>query len=594
MAHRTSGSSGGRSNATRKRYGKTLPRLFTPPLAAGEPGPCGCGCALTEATSLGFDAVWFAGELLHMTLFPWQRWLLIHGLEIVPDEEFPGLTRFRFRKLVVLVGRQNGKSTLSVVLSLWAMYRLGVGTVLGTAQDLDTAEEVWSRAVDLVEETKELPDGTEVFVRPDLHELVKQIGRTNGKYALVLKTDSRYKIKAANRRAGRGFSAELILLDELREHETWEAWSAITKTTNAKRDAQIWCLSNAGDAKSVVLRHLRLIAHRELGDPDGEISRDERQQDEFDALFAEQMGDEPELVKSLADIAAEDDGGLGEDDAESIFLAEWSATPECNVLDPEEWAQSNPSLGYMTSIRTIAGDAKNDPEWVFRTEVLCQWPRGNIEGPFDADLWERTLNHVVETAAGPTLADEDRIVGRKVATVAVAHDRSRAHVVFSGHRADGKAQAVVVESMRGVEGIRPWLEAHRDEILFVTGQERGAQESQLLADWRDDPTFVIPVTPCGGQNLTAALGTARDLLRTGMVRHNPQPVLDVPAATAVTKELGGGNVINLGKSPGDASPVQAWAIGLHMLSRPAQKAAAIPVPPRIRRVSRSGIMTRDF
>ena len=592
-SRRTSAASGARSRA-KKLFGKTTPRLFTPPLAEGPPGPCGCGCALTEETSYGFDAVEFAEKVLRVKLFPWQRWLLIHGLEVVDDEDHPEAQRFRFRKLVVLVGRQNGKSTLSVVLSLWAMYRLGVGTVLGTAQDLDTAEEVWSRAVDLVEETYDLPDGTEAYVRPELARHVKQVVRTNGKYALNLKTGSRYKIKAASRRAGRGFSAELILLDELREHQTWDAWAAITKTTNSKRDAQIWCFSNAGDATSVVLAHLRMLAHRELGDPDGDIARDERTQADFDATFDDIADNEESLAKSLAEIAAEEAGDFDDEEVESIFLAEWSATPDCDVLDRQEWAQANPSLGYMTEVRTIAGDAAADPEWVFRTEVLCQWPRGLIDGPFSADQWEQTLNRVVETPQGPTLADEDRIVGRKVATVAIAQDRSRSHVIFSGRRADGKAQAVVVATMRGTEGLRPWLEEHRGDIAFVTGQDRGAQESPLLADWKADPTFTLQVIPCGGQNLTAAIGTARDLLRTGQVRHNPQPVLDVPAAMAVVKELGGGSVIDLRKSPGDASPVQAWAIGLHMLSRPAQHLAVAPTPPRIRRMQPSGFMSREL
>jgi phage terminase large subunit-like protein len=77
-------------------------------------------------------------------LLPWQRWLLIHMLELLPDNSL------RFRTVVVLVARQNGKSTLSQVLALWFMYVYGVGMVLGTAQDLDTAEEIWQGAVDLV------------------------------------------------------------------------------------------------------------------------------------------------------------------------------------------------------------------------------------------------------------------------------------------------------------------------------------------------------------------------------------------------------------------------------------------------------------
>jgi phage terminase large subunit-like protein len=83
--------------------------------------------------------------------------------------------------------------------------------------------------------------------------------RVNGKKALVLKTGERYKVKAANRRAGRGLSGDVMLLDELREHQSWDAWGAITKTTMARAMALVLALSNAGDATSVVLRYLRKL-----------------------------------------------------------------------------------------------------------------------------------------------------------------------------------------------------------------------------------------------------------------------------------------------------------------------------------------------
>ncbi|GAA4568706.1 hypothetical protein GCM10023193_50810 [Planotetraspora kaengkrachanensis] len=68
--------------------GSTTPRLWTPPLVTGRRGPCGCGCALTPKTSLGFSCVDFARDVLGIELLPWQRWLLIHALELRPDGRF--------------------------------------------------------------------------------------------------------------------------------------------------------------------------------------------------------------------------------------------------------------------------------------------------------------------------------------------------------------------------------------------------------------------------------------------------------------------------------------------------------------------------
>jgi hypothetical protein len=53
-------------------------------------------------------------------------------------------------------------------------------------------------------------------VRPELVDLLAQVVlKVNGKKSLNLKTGERYKVKAANRRAGRGLSGDVVLLDEL-------------------------------------------------------------------------------------------------------------------------------------------------------------------------------------------------------------------------------------------------------------------------------------------------------------------------------------------------------------------------------------------
>jgi len=287
----------------------------------------------------------FAEDVLEVELFPWEKWLLIHALELNPDNTF------RFRIIVLLVARQNGKSLLLQILSLWRMFVDGAPLVLGTAQNLDIAEEIWQGAVDIAEGI------------PDLAAEIAEGGvvRTNGKKALRLVSGSRYKVQAATRRGGRGLTGDLVLLDELREHQNWEAWGAITKTTRTRSLAQIWAASNAGDESSVVLGRLRMLAHLALGDPDG--------------LFSEDDLDLPD------DIEFDD----------SLGLFEWSAPPDCDVLDRDGWAQANPSMGHIPSMeRSIASDAITDPEAVFRTEVLCQWVDSMQEGAFPPGVWEAT------------------------------------------------------------------------------------------------------------------------------------------------------------------------------------------------------------
>ena len=119
--------------------GRREPRIFTPPLRDLEPRT-----PETEARTLGYAVIDFAREVLRKPLFPWQEWFFIHALELLPEG---GL---RFKIILLLVARQSGKSTISQVLGLFVLYVLEWKLVLGTAQDLDTAEEVMDGAIELI------------------------------------------------------------------------------------------------------------------------------------------------------------------------------------------------------------------------------------------------------------------------------------------------------------------------------------------------------------------------------------------------------------------------------------------------------------
>ena len=114
--------------------GYTIPRIYTPPLRE-----------LTEETSLGFACIEYAETVLKKVLYPWQKWALIHMLEIVG--KLGGQWRFRFRTVLILVSRQNGKTLLSEVIASFFLNVLRVDSVFGTSLSLDKAEEVWEAVV---------------------------------------------------------------------------------------------------------------------------------------------------------------------------------------------------------------------------------------------------------------------------------------------------------------------------------------------------------------------------------------------------------------------------------------------------------------
>src|ERR1700759_1594092 len=117
---------------TGKLLGREEPRLFTQPLRP-----------LTRETSRGYEVIDFA-EMVGEPLLPWQKFAVIHALELNPDGGF------RFRTVLILVARQNGKSSLKRMVSLWRLYIDGARVILGTAQDVKQAREQWTHCIETI------------------------------------------------------------------------------------------------------------------------------------------------------------------------------------------------------------------------------------------------------------------------------------------------------------------------------------------------------------------------------------------------------------------------------------------------------------
>lgn len=230
--------------------GKVTPRLMTPPAVTGPPGPCICGeCALTPATSLGFSVIEFA-EMVGMPLLDWQKLLVVHGMELLPN----GLPRFR--TVLACIARQSGKTSLLKVVAAWWLMVQQVPLVMGLSTKLETAAEAWRGCLELLRSD------------PELAQLIADVRKTNGQECITTTDGSRYKIAAANDDAGRGLTIHRLILDEIRQQKTWHTWSAAVKAMTAVADAQAWCISNAGSDDSVVLNSLRASALSQ--EPDAE------------------------------------------------------------------------------------------------------------------------------------------------------------------------------------------------------------------------------------------------------------------------------------------------------------------------------------
>jgi len=465
--------------------GSTTPRIFTPPLVVGAPGPCGCGCALTPETSLGFSMLEFAADPIGMSVLPWQRWLMIHALELRPDG------RFRFRTVLLLVARQNGKTSIVEIKNLWKMFVLRIALVIGTAQNLDISEESWDNAVEMVEGI------------PELAVEIKHIDKTNGKKAMKLEGGPRWKIAAASRKGGRGLSGDDVNLDELREHHNWSSWGAVTKTTMARANAQVWAYSNAGDLRSVVLNDLQAKGRAAA-----------RQPADADPSFGHFEWSAPDDTKCTC--------GKPDD----------LHARKCLLQDRARWAQANPALGYTISEEALASALGTDPEPIFLTECLCVRVKDLVPD------W----SVIAEAAWMPltTHAEHDEL--KPVAfAVDVTPERSHSSIGLAG-RLGGETFVEVAVHGRGTGWVVPWLIERVDiwrpcAVVIAKNSPAGS-----LID--DLETAGIEVRKPSSSDEAQACGSFMDAVAPKdskpTLRHAGQPDLDDAVKGAVKADLGDG------------------------------------------------------
>ena len=486
--------------------GKTEPRLYTPPLRE-----------LTEDTSLGFLCVEYAEAILGENLYPWQKWALIHALEISGDLQSSWI--FRFRTVLFMIARQNGKTKLSYIIASFFMNVLEVPSIFGTSLSLDKAEEVWEAVIAAQEKN------------PELVKRIERVARTNGNKRLILKNGASYKVGAPTRRAGRGYSNDLVLLDEVREQRDFEVLSAAAASTNAKPNGLIICFSNAGDPDSVVLRQLRSQA---LAIIDG---------------------------TAPADFGGEVDGG-------SLGLFEWSAPDGAATDDMEALAQANPALGhgYLTE-RALLSNRQTFPENKFRSECMCQQVETILPQPFPDGAWDAGLD------MASTIAPESELYFG----IDLSSDRRFTSIAVCGMRPDGHYHIELVARRVGTSWAEDWFRerAYKNPHgMNVSFQGRGAPVVGLA---EQICTFKgVNRIPIEGPDLTTGWGKFWDGIvangdssRGGIhIYHLQQPVLDLPARTMQLRNIGGGiELPDRAKSPDDIAPLFACFVAFAAATR---------------------------
>lgn len=416
-------------------------------------------------------------------LDPWQEWLVIHAGELQDDGFTP-----RFRQVLVLVSRQNGKTEVLVILSLYWLYVEKVKLVLGTSTNLDYARESWDKAVALVEGNARL--AKEVDSRSGVR-------RANGEQALTVKeprssgSGGRYKIAASNARGGRSLTIDRLVMDELREHHDWSAYNAAVPATSAVRDAQVWMISNQGDDRSVVLTSLRAQA--------------------LD-------GTDPRLA-----------------------LFEWSAPDGAKATDVDALAAANPNLGHRIDLDSLMGDALRaeaaggEQLAGFLTEHQCRYVP-MLNPAVNPNDWLACLD------VGDLADDRERVA----LCLDVAPDLLHATLYAAAVLADERVRVEPVQAWSGpgcTDTLRKELLGHvervKPKVLGWFPMGPAAAMAADLAEGRGWPPAGVEVEEIRGEVTAVCMGFVEQVSSV-RIAHSGDPLLDAHVAGAEKLSHGDG------------------------------------------------------
>lgn len=270
---------------------------------------------------------WYAAaDDLELEPFDWQA--IAATYLMAADEDGYWL----YPELAIVVARQNGKTELLLPLIVDELDH--GGHVLHTAQNRELPRETFLRVA--------------AFYEAERPDEVKTIRRANGQERITLRNSGVYTVVAPQRGARGKSGVTLLIVDEAREFEDFDAIGAAMPTLSASPNPRAVFLSNAGSDDSVVLNDLK---RRSETDP-------------------------------------------------SLCYIEWSASPERAIDDRDGWLEANPSP--LITMDTLERQFVSRPPALFETEHLCRWVETMAPSLLAPAAWER-LERPLELATAPAM-----------------------------------------------------------------------------------------------------------------------------------------------------------------------------------------------
>jgi hypothetical protein len=456
-------------------------------------------------SSTGDEAIELAA-MAGLELDPWQQFVIRNALGERPDGKWSAF------EVGVEVPRQNGKGGLLEARELAGLFLLGERLLIHSAHEFATSLEAFHRMLALIESC------------PDFDSRVKRVSRSHGDEGIELKGGQRLRYRTRTKGGGRGFTADLIVLDEAMDIP--EAMhGALLPTLSARPNPQVWYTGSAVDQEEmengVVFARVRERAV---------------------------TGTDPAMAYFGWSPAYEHPNEVGEDVA----------------ADPETWGMANPGLGIRITEEHIAREQRSMDPRTFAVERLGvgDWPRTAAEGSVISVKQWLTLTDPASEPVDPLVLCFD-----------VTPDRAGAAIGVAGRRDDGLSHVEVIEHRRGTGWVAQRLAelALRHEPAAIL-YDKASPAASLVPEIED---LEVTVTPVNAPEIAQAFGVFTDAVEQRTVRHLGTNEIVTALRGAGKRPLGDASAWSRKVSTVDISPLVAVTIALWGVGT--QKAAREPL-----------------
>lgn len=412
-------------------------------------------------TSAGDDAVDLAA-VAGLHLDPWQEHVLRGSLG---ERKVGGSLKWQAFEVGLICQRQNGKGSILEARELAGLFLFGEKLIVHTAHLFATAMEHRLRMENLICNSELVQYVKGYDGDPDPRRLS---GIKNGgtDISISLNNGNRMKFLARSSGGGRGFTGDLVVLDEAYNlpDSVIAAMMPLMSARSIEGSPQIWYTSSAGMPDSDVLRRVR----------------------------------ERGLEK------AKDDTRLA--------YYEWSAADEDDPDDPLTWAKANPALGIRISHEFVENERRTMGDEEFKRERLGIWAKIGGSSAIPPQAWDTAL-------------DEDSEPTEKVAFgVDITPLRDAATIAVASPRPDGKVHVEVIDRREGTDWVIPRLAELQRKwkplgIVYDAASQMGEKAGSV-------PRFKRRLTGLDARTYMQSCGAFFDEIMSDQIRHTGQEELD--------------------------------------------------------------------